>query len=106
MLGGLVANASIFIVNDFNNLRRGKSQQLSNRLLIKAVMNRSRTILLTTLATCCGFVPFLMEGQQEVFWFALGVGTIGGLLCSLLGVLLVLPVLLYSTRPIRRNKGK
>jgi multidrug efflux pump subunit AcrB len=103
MLGGLVANASIFIVNDFNNLRKGKPERLSNRMLIKAVMNRSRTILLTTLATNCGFVPFLLEGQQEVFWFALGVGTIGGLLCSLLGVLIVLPVLLYSTRSAAKN---
>lgn len=103
MLGGLVANASIFIVNDFNDLRKGKPLRLSNRLLMKAVVNRSRTILLTTLATCCGFVPFLLEGQEEVFWFALGAGTIGGLLFSLLGVLLVLPVLLYSTRPSHRS---
>lgn len=101
MLGGLVANAAIFIVNDFNNLRKGKPAGLYNRLLIKATANRARTILLTTISTCCGLVPFLVEGQKEIFWFSLAVGTIGGLLFSLLAVFGVLPVLLWNkkTRP-------
>jgi len=98
MLGGLVSNAAIFIVNDFNNLRKKKQAFLYNRLLIKATANRGRTILLTTISTCCGLIPFLVEGQNEVFWFALAVGTIGGLLFSLFAVFVVLPVLLWKKK--------
>jgi multidrug efflux pump subunit AcrB len=98
MLGGLVANAAIYIVNDFNNLKKNKPTALHNRLLIKAIINRARTIILTVIATCCGLAPFLMEGSQEVFWFALAAGTIGGLLFSMLPAFLVMPVLLWRKK--------
>jgi multidrug efflux pump subunit AcrB len=98
MLGGLVTNAAIFIVNDFNNLRKKKPAALYNRLLIKAAANRARTIFLTTISACCGLIPFLIEGQNEVFWFSLAAGTIGGLLFSLCAVFVVLPVLLWKKR--------
>lgn len=98
MLGGLVANAAIFIVNDFNNLRKNKPGRLYNRQLIRAAAGRSRTILLTTISTCCGLIPFLLEGQHEVFWFSLAAGTIGGLLFSLFALFVVLPVLLWKKK--------
>jgi multidrug efflux pump subunit AcrB len=98
MLGGLVVNAAIFIVNDFNNLRKHRPNANYNKLLIKATANRSRTIFLTTISTCCGLIPFLIEGQKEVFWFSLAIGTIGGLLFSLFAVFVVLPVFLWKRR--------
>lgn len=93
LLGGLVVNASIFIVNDFNNRRYRIKKH--NQALIKTVINRGRTIVLTILTTCCGVIPFLLEGQKEVFWFSLAIGTIGGLLMSLFAVFVVLPVLIW-----------
>jgi multidrug efflux pump subunit AcrB len=98
MLGGLVANAAIFIVNDFNILRKNKPGHLYNRLLIKATAGRARTVFLTTISTCCGLIPFLLEGQNEVFWFSLAAGTIGGLLFSLFALFIVLPVLLWKKK--------
>lgn len=95
-LGGLVANASIFIVNDFNALRKEFPQIDSNVLLLQTVRNRSRTIFLTTISACCSMVPFLISGKEEVFWFSFAVGTIGGLLFSLFTVLVILPVLLWK----------
>ena len=96
LLGGLVTNALIFIINDFNNLVRRRSSRVSyNRLLGKAIANRSRTILLTTISTCCGLLPFLLEGQKEVFWFSLAIGTLGGLVFSLVAIFFVLPVLMW-----------
>jgi hypothetical protein len=35
-----------------------------------------------------------MDGQAEVFWFSLAVGTIGGLGFSLVGVFWILPVMM------------
>lgn len=105
MLGGLVSNAAIFIINDFNNLKKKKPAVLYNRLLIKATANRSRTILLTTVSTCCGLIPFLIEGQNEVFWFSLAAGTIAGLVFSLFAVLMVLPVLCWKNIKKIKNKS-
>ena len=65
--------------------------------------------LLTT-----GLIPFIIEGQNEIFWFSLAIGTIGGLIFSMVGVFWVLPVLLWKKTIIekiapakvqRRRKG-
>ena len=39
-------------------------------------------------------IPFLIYGEKEPFWFAFGVGTIGGLLMSLLVIPIYLPLFL------------
>ncbi|MDR7129384.1 multidrug efflux pump subunit AcrB [Algoriphagus sp. 4150] len=92
MLGGLAVNAGIFIVNDQNN----RSQGLYNRNVLKSVAGKAIPILLTIMSTCFGLIPFIMEGQNEVFWFSLAIGTIGGLTFSMVGVFWVLPVLLWK----------
>ncbi|MBL0111164.1 MAG: hypothetical protein IPP42_09995 [Saprospiraceae bacterium] len=51
---------------------------------------------MTTLSAICGLLPFIWEGQQEVFWFSLAVGVIGGLVFSMYAVFVVLVVLMWS----------
>jgi multidrug efflux pump subunit AcrB len=92
MLGGLAVNAGIFIVNDLNNRTQGNY----NRNILKSVAGKAIPILLTILSTCFGLIPFLLEGQNEVFWFSLAIGTVGGLIFSMVGVFWVLPVLLWK----------
>lgn len=92
MLGGLAVNAAIFIVNDLNNRTKGNY----NRNVLKAVGGKATPILLTVLSTCFGLIPFVMEGQGEIFWFSLAIGTIGGLVFSMVGVFLALPVFLWK----------
>lgn len=92
MLGGLAVNAGIFIVNDLNN----RSHGLYNRNVLKSVAGKAVPILLTIMSTCFGLIPFIIEGQNEVFWFSLAIGTIGGLIFSMIGVFWVLPVLLWK----------
>lgn len=90
LLGGLVVNASIFIVNDFNN----SPLKNKNRAILKAVIGKAQPILLTILSTCFGLIPFLLDGENEVFWFSLAIGTIGGLIFSIIAVFVCLPVFL------------
>jgi multidrug efflux pump subunit AcrB len=90
MLGGLVVNAAIFVVNDLNNIKLRNY----NRAVQRAVLGKAMPILLTILSTCFGLIPFLMEGENEVFWFALAIGTIGGLIFSTVAVFVCLPVFL------------
>lgn len=98
MIGALVSNSAIFIVNDFNRAKRKKnlSCMQKNRILLKTTLNRARTVLLTTLTTCCGLIPFLLVGDSEVFWYSFAIGAIGGMLFSLFALLVTLPFMLWE----------
>jgi len=97
LLGGMVVNAAIFIISDHRHLLLLHARH-TNRALLKATLRRARTILLTVVSTICGLIPFMLEGDTEVFWFALAVGSAGGLVFSLLVVFWVLPVMLWERR--------
>ncbi|MBN7810425.1 efflux RND transporter permease subunit [Algoriphagus sp. H41] len=94
MLGGLAVNAGIFILNDLNNRTSGAF----NRNVLKSIAGKAIPILLTVFSTCFGLLPFILEGQNEIFWFSLAIGTIGGLVFSLFGVFWVLPVMMWKAR--------
>ncbi|AMR33103.1 hypothetical protein A0256_17620 [Mucilaginibacter sp. PAMC 26640] len=96
MLGGLVANAGIFIINDYNMLQKKFPEENRNKLLTNAILNRFRTILLTSISAVCGLIPFLFQGNNEVFWFSFATGTIGGVACSFFSVFIFLPVMLWN----------
>jgi multidrug efflux pump subunit AcrB len=91
LLGGLVVNSSIFLVSRYIQL-----PNKFHRKVVKATAGQFRPIILTILSTCLGLSPFLLNGQTEVFWFALAVGTIGGLIISVFNTFIVLPVLLIK----------
>ncbi|MDF2158654.1 efflux RND transporter permease subunit [Algoriphagus sp. CAU 1675] len=101
MLGGLAVNAGIFIVNDLNNRSMGQY----NRNVLKSVAGKAIPILLTILSTCFGLIPFIMEGQNEIFWFSLAIGTIGGLVFSMVGVFWALPVFLWRKEMVSSLKA-
>ncbi|MGM0635118.1 MAG: efflux RND transporter permease subunit [Bacteroidota bacterium] len=91
ILSGLTVNACIFILDEFNKQqKRNNSTSIQN--FINAFYLKIFPILLTIISTILGFIPFVINGQNEVFWFALGVGTIGGLLFSLLAIFIYLPI--------------
>ncbi len=99
LLSGITVNASIFIVNDFNKLLKNENgSSLEN--YIQAFKQKIFPILLTVISTILGFIPFVKDGQNEVFWFALGVGTIGGLIFSLVGILLYLPLFSLKSKTL------
>lgn len=100
LLSGITVSSALYIINDFNNLKH-KSQNLkisSVRLYLKAYNQKIFPIMLTILSTSLGLIPFLSGGPKEVFWPALAAGTIGGLLFSLIGLWVYLPVLLLKRR--------
>jgi len=96
LLGGMVVNAAIFIISDYREMAARKRHL--NRTLLKATVRRARTILLTVVSTICGLIPFMLEGDTEVFWFALAIGSAGGLLFSMLVIFWVLPVMLWKIK--------
>ncbi|MEM8524141.1 MAG: efflux RND transporter permease subunit [Bacteroidota bacterium] len=104
LLSGIVVNSLILIVNDFNQYRKSNSQRSTLQLYIKAFHHKIIPISLSIISTALGLIPFLLHGQQEVFWFALAVGTIGGLWFSILVIMFLIPVF-FVKRELPQNSS-
>jgi multidrug efflux pump subunit AcrB len=88
-------NAALYILSDFNNYMRDAACHLTpDRLFIKAYQGKIIPIGLTVLSTVLGLVPFIAGGDGEVFWFALAAGTMGGLIFSVLAIMIFMPAFL------------
>lgn len=96
LLCGIVVNATLYILNDYNSLRRHKPMLPERVAYVKAFNGKIVPILLTKLSTIIGLVPFLLTGKDERFWFALAAGTIGGLVFSLIGLFMYQPIMLRA----------
>ncbi len=94
LLCGITVNAAIFLINEYT--RTGNYFRAFNTKIVP--------ILLTVLSTILGFIPFLIG--HEAFWYPLALGTIGGLLTSLLALLLLLPLFLPTTKLLSFSPGE
>jgi multidrug efflux pump subunit AcrB len=94
LLSGLSVNSGLFIINDFNNYRKAKGKLVQIRAYMKAFNHKIIPVLLTLTSTIVGLIPFIWYGQKEVFWFAFAAGSIGGLLFSMVAILIYLPLFL------------
>lgn len=93
LLSGLAVNAGLYILNDFNNYRNSHRQRALPALYLKAFQYKILPVVLTVFSTIIGLIPFLI-GKKEAFWFAFAAGTIGGLVFSLVAILMFFPVFL------------
>ena len=94
LVAGLAVNGLILIVNEYNYLKRTAvaGGDAGARLYAEAVRRKLTPILLTVVSTAAGLFPFLLGGRNEVFWYALAVGTIGGLVFSVFVIVAISPV--------------
>ncbi len=102
LLCGIVVNAGLYIINDYNNFCRVKGVRNSLRIYMKAFNHKIIPIFLTIISTVLGLVPFIWSGQKEVFWFAFAAGSMGGLIFSIVAVIIYLPLFLQFN--IKRSK--
>lgn len=93
LLCGLTVNNGIYMVSACRHRRR----------FIQAYNHKIIPILLTVLSTIIGFIPFLTDGPTERFWFPFAVGAISGMVCSIIAVVLVLPLLMNCVKYYRIN---
>jgi len=98
LVSGLVVNSLILIVNDYNRLRREQPLRPSLSLYLRALGQKLVPVILSVLSTVFGLIPFLLDGRDETFWFALALGAIGGLLFSVLVLLFFVPIALFSVK--------
>ena len=92
LLCGITVNASIYVLNEYNAIRRRLPRISALRAYVKAWNAKVVPIFLTIISTILGFIPFMVGTEKEAFWFPLAAGTIGGLIMSVVGVFIFLPV--------------
>jgi len=104
MLGGIVVNNAILLVDQINQLRREEHLPL-RKAVEEAGFRRLRPILMTTLTTVLGLLPLaigLGEGSEAQAPLARTV--IGGLSSSTLLTLIIVPLVYYSLEKTREKK--
>lgn len=101
LLCGIVVNAGIYVINEYNLILRDTSHQLSAvQIYVKAYNHKIIPVFLTTLSTVLGLIPFLVDGQEEAFWFSFAIGTIGGLVFSIPALIFVMPIFMPLKKTI------
>lgn len=100
LLCGITVNAGIYILNEYNNLRRRFPKLAPLHAYTKAWNAKIVPISLTVISTVLGFIPFMAGGDKEAFWFPLAAGTIGGLILSVAGIFFFLPVFVLRKKDV------
>lgn len=96
LLSGLVVNAGIYIINEYNRFRGGL------RDYMRAFNRKIIPITLTILSTVLGLIPFVVI-SREPFWFSFAAGAMGGMVFSLVAIWLFLPILLRLTKTAKTS---
>lgn len=104
LLSGITINAAIYIINEYNNRRSRYPTKPRYTLFMQSVRLKSTPIMLTILSTALGFIPFIAGTAKESFWFPIAVGTIGGLLFSVVAITLFLPILMLPRHHCTNKK--
>ena len=99
LLAGLVVNAGIYIINEYNIIRRSSGRSGINAYL-QAFNHKIVPVSLTIFSTVLGLIPFVWIGQKEVFWYSFAVGTMGGMCFSILALVVCLPIFMkFNVKP-------
>ncbi len=92
MLGGIVVNNGIMLVDRINALRKQAPHVRLEKIVIWAGRQRLRPILMTTITTVLGLLPMALDrSESAVLWSPLALTVIGGLIASTVLTLFVIP---------------
>jgi len=105
MLGGIVVNNAILLVDHTNLLRRRDGMPL-REAIENACRHRLRPVLMTALTTILGLIPLALGvGEGGEAQAPLARAVIGGLLSSTLITLILIPIV-YSIFERKKHEGK
>jgi multidrug efflux pump subunit AcrB len=104
LLTGISVNANIYVLNEYNNIKKKRPNIKPVRAYIKAWNVKIIPIFLTIFSTILGFIPFMIGEYKEAFWFPLAAGTVGGLIVSFIALFVFLPMFMGVGKKPRRNK--
>ncbi|MFA9454181.1 MAG: efflux RND transporter permease subunit [Candidatus Aminicenantaceae bacterium] len=96
LLGGIVVNNAILLV-DHINLKRRQGMPILEAV-VEGARERIRPIFLTTSTTVLGMLPIVLmqigEGKQHL-WSSLALCQVGGLITSTIFILITIPIFYY-----------
>lgn len=98
LLIGIVVNSSIYILSQYHYVsglaKERKKQGIKGNVknYICAYNHKVIPVFLTVLSTIIGLLPFLLEQEEEKFWFSFAMGVTGGLLFSVIALVFVMPI--------------
>jgi len=101
LLGGVVVNNAIIMVDHINQLRRAGLEK--HAAIIQGASDRLRPILMTSLTTIAGLLPMVIAADKTGLWYALALATIGGMSSTTILVLLITPAI-YAMLSGRETK--
>ena len=107
MLVGIVTKNGIVLV-DYTNLLVERGSSVFDAV-VAGGKSRLRPVLMTSFTTILGMLPLALgTGEGSETWQPMGIAVIGGLTCSTLLTLLVVPVLysVFVNRQIRKARQK
>jgi len=92
ILVGVVVNNAIVLIDLVNRLRAEGRDRFDS--LVEAARHRFRPILMTTLTTACGLIPMALGDSKliDMSYTPLGRAMMGGLICSTVLTLVVVPL--------------
>jgi HAE1 family hydrophobic/amphiphilic exporter-1 len=96
LLGGIVVNNSILLV-DHINLKRRQDLPLLDAV-IQGARERIRPIFMTTGTTVLGMLPLVLiqvEAGRRQIWASLALSAVGGLISSSVFILITIPIFYY-----------
>lgn len=105
LLGGIVVNNSILLVDNINLNRKQDSSLVE--AVIKGSRERVRPIFLTSSTTVLGMLPLIViqvEAGKTQIWSSLALSAVGGLVSSSLFILIVLPIFYFYGDSLRKIK--
>jgi multidrug efflux pump subunit AcrB len=107
LLTGISVNANIYVLNEYNNIRKKCPLIKPLKAYIKAWNAKVLPIFLTIFSSVLGFIPFMTGQYREAFWFPLAAGTVGGLIMSFITLFLFLPLFMgvgKRTASVKRRR--
>jgi hydrophobic/amphiphilic exporter-1 (mainly G- bacteria), HAE1 family len=107
MMGGIVVNNAILLVDHINRVRLETDLDLEGAIL-RGTLDRVRPILMTTATTVMGLLPLVLftQSADSSIWNALTYSLIGGLLSSTLFVLTTTPALYLIFERMGRGRAE
>lgn len=106
LLGGIVVNNSILLV-DHINLKKKEGLPVLEAVLAGA-RERIRPIFMTTSTTVLGMLPLVLiqlEVERKRLWSSLALSAVGGLISSTIFILIVIPIFYFYGDRIRGFAG-